>query len=540
MMNRALLLVGLGALLFGLTGLALASPGGWPHQLSPLLQPKAAAQVAPPGDGQQSGQVREFKLAVGRVKWELAPGKVVDAYAFNGQIPGPEIRVTEGDTVRVTVTNTLSEPTTVHWHGVAVPAGMDGVPGLSQEPIPPGGSFTYEFVASSAGTRWYHSHFDEVAQQGGGLVGPLIVEPRKAAAFDREYTVVTGQWIESGGAPLQSPTTPPGTSGGPGGMGGMMGPGGMGGMMGGGSAQQPTPGPGPLPPGPMGPGGGMMGPGGMGGMMGGQGGMMGSGRSFIDTFSINGKTYPNTPPLLVRQGERVRLRLVNTGATETQTFALAGHKLTVTHTDGNPLAKPVETDAVLLGVGERVDVEFTADNPGRWQLRGLMPGQADRGLAIDVVYQGHESDAVQVPAPGTSLRYATYADFAGPPHPTPPDRTYDFTLSGGMMMGPNVWTMNGASYPNTTPIDVRQGERVRIRLFNMSMEDHPMHLHGHSFQVVAIGGRPVDGPIKDTITVRPMEEYEIEFVANNPGTWLFHCHNLQHMGGGLMTEVHYR
>lgn len=270
------------------------------------------------------------------------------------------------------------------------------------------------------------------------------------------------------------------------------------------------------------------------------GGMMGGTRSFIDTFSINGKTYPNAPPLLVRQGERVRLRLVNTGTTETQAFALAGHRLTVTHTDGNPLARPVETEAVLLGVGERVDVEFTANNPGRWQLRGLMPGQAERGLAIDVVYEGAESDPVQLPPPGPSLRFASYANLAGPSHPTSPDRTYDLTLSGGMMMGPNVWTINGQSYPYTQPIDVRPGDRVRIRLFNMSMEDHPMHLHGHSFQVVAMGGRPVDGPIKDTITVRPMEGYEIEFVANNPGTWLFHCHNLQHMDGGLMTEVRYR
>jgi FtsP/CotA-like multicopper oxidase with cupredoxin domain len=108
------------------------------------------------------------------------------------------------------------------------------------------------------------------------------------------------------------------------------------------------------------------------------------------------------------------------------------------------------------------------------------------------------------------------------------------------MMGSDVWTINGRSYPHTDRLEVGPGERVRLKLFNMSMEDHPMHLHGHTFQVVAAGGRPVDGPRKDTLTVRHMEQYEIEFVANNPGTWLFHCHNLQHMAGGLMAEVHYR
>jgi FtsP/CotA-like multicopper oxidase with cupredoxin domain len=106
------------------------------------------------------------------------------------------------------------------------------------------------------------------------------------------------------------------------------------------------------------------------------------------------------------------------------------------------------------------------------------------------------------------------------------------------MMG--AWTINGRTAPTTTPLIVHEGERVRLKLVNQSMQDHPMHLHGHSLQIVAIGGRPVDGPLKDVVTLRPMEAYEVEFVANNPGTWLFHCHNLAHMEGGLLTEVQYQ
>ena len=468
--------------LIGVLGLLLTSP--W-------TAPPAA--VAPPWAGRASGQVRTFRLTVGRIRWELAPGKMIEAYAYNGQVPGPEIRVTEGDTVRVTVTNALTEPTTVHWHGVEVPSGMDGVPKLSQEPILPGGSFTYEFVATPAGTRWYHAHFDELAQQGDGLVGPLIIEPRAATppAPDREYVLVTQEWATT------AATMP----------------------------QQPTP---------------TVPNGGMGGMMG-QGGMMesGAGQPHFDTFTVNGRAYPHTPPLLVRQGEHVRLRLINASATQTQVLGLAGHILTITHTDGNPLAKPVDAQAVLLGVGERADVEFVANHPGHWQLQGLLPGQAAQGLAIDVIYTGHEADPVQGFSPQAQVAFARYADLPGSPHPTQPDRTYDLTLSGGMM-GATTWTINGQSYPRTEPLMVRPGERVRLRLSNMSMQDHPMHLHGHTFQVVAIGGRPVDGPLKDTLTVRPMEQYEIEFVANNPGVWLFHCHNLEHMSGGLMTEVRYR
>ncbi len=502
--TRGVLLAGLVALVVGLLGVGLAARDDLASDLIDLIRSPAQAAVPPPWEGVATGQVSELQLTVGRVPWELKPGNVVEAYAYNGRLPGPELRVTEGDTMRVTVTNELAEPTTIHWHGVELPVGMDGVPRLSQEPIPPGGSFTYEFVATPAGTRWYHAHFNELAQQGGGLVGALIVEPRQATSPppDREHTIVAGEWAAAT-APAVQPTPPTASAAGE--RGGMMGPGGM---------MQP---------------GGMMGP-----------GMMGSGRGqpLFDTFLVNGKAYPHAAPLAVREGERVRLRLVNAGATATQAWALAGHRLTITHADGNLLARPVEAEAMLLGVGERVDVEFVANNPGRWQLRGL-GGYADVGLAVDVVYEGHEGEPAQTFPPGTQFRPTSYADFAGPPRSGGTDRTYELTLSGGMM-GSDVWTINGRSYPDTQPLSVRPGERMRLKLFNMSMEDHPMHLHGHTFQVVGIGGQAVDGPLKDTLNVRHMEQYEIEFLANNPGVWLFHCHNLVHMGGGLMAEVRYR
>src|SRR6266851_4397083 len=441
---------GLVALALGLAGVSFAAAGAVPFLGN--TRP-AAAQPASAPLPQTDGQVRQFQLTVGRTHWELAPGKVVDAYAYNGQVPGPELRVIEGDTVRVTVKNELSEPTTVHWHGVDVPVAMDGVPDTSGPPIAPGGTFTYEFVASPAGNQ-----------------------------------------------ALAVPT--PSATGGMAGMGG--------------------------------------------GMMGNGGGMSSaSARPLFDTFTVNGKAYPSAAPLVVSQGERVRLRLINGSATDTQVFVLAGHRLTVTHSDGNPLAKPVDVDAVPLGVGERADVEFVADNPGRWKLEALMPALSDQGQMVDltdVVYDGHQGDAARDFPADARIRIASYADLSGPPHPAAPDRTYELTLSGGMMMmgmGSDAWTINGRSYPDTPPIEVKVGQRVRLRLFNMSMEDHPMHLHGHTFQLVAVNGRSVDGPLKDTITLRHMEQYDIEFVADNPGTWLFHCHNLVNMMSGLMTQVRY-
>jgi len=472
-------LASLVAVLLGVTGVGPAAPS--------TTQPRrdTGATAAIPSNSNQlaTAQVREFSLTVGRVQWELAPGETTEAYAYNGQVPGPELRVTEGDLVRVRVTNALAEPTTIHWHGVEVPPGMDGVPGLSQEPIKPGGTFTYEFVARPAGTRWYHAHVNELAQQGGGLAGALIIQPRTTtSASQREYVVVAQQW------PARSAEPHSGRSGGMG-------------MMSGG---------------------------------------MGDDSGQADRFSVNGKAYPNSAPLVVRQGERVRLRLINAGTTATQVFALAGHQLIVTHTDGNPLSVPVPVDAVPLGVGERADVEFLASSPGRWQLGSIASGQADRGLGIDVVYQGHEADPIQHPALG-DLQLANYSLMTGGPLPTAkPDRTFQLVLSGGMMSKSGDWTINGRSYPGTEPLAVRPGERVRVRMINMSMEDHPMHIHGHTFQIVAIGDRPVAGPFKDTLNLGHMDSYDIEFVAANPGRWLFHCHNLEHMMGGLMTEVRYQ
>jgi multicopper oxidase len=443
-------------------------------------------EPALPWESHATGNVREFNLTVGRVPLDLEPGSSVQAFAFNGSVPGPELRVTEGDTVRVTVTNTLDEPTTVHWHGVELPLPMDGVAGFSQDPIAPGASFTYDFVAYPAGTRWYHSHFRELLQHGAGLYGALIVEPREPlaqAAPDREYTLFSGEWV-TGVRPTPAPADHQ--------------------RMSHGGAEDVI-----------------------------------AGRPQFKSFAINGRTYAGSTPLLVRQGERVRLRLVNAGVTETQTIALAGHRLTITHSDGNPLAQPIETEALRLGVGERADVEFLADTPGRWQLRSLSPGHLERGLAVDVVYEGHETVPVQGFAPDANPAIASYAEMLGPQHLESPSRVYDVTLSGNYDSGES-WTINGKRYPETDPLELFRGERVRLRLYNASGEDHPMHLHGHAFQVVVANGQPVDGPLKDTLTLRPEERYEVEFVGVNPNVWLFHCHNIVHMGAGMTTEVRYR
>jgi FtsP/CotA-like multicopper oxidase with cupredoxin domain len=442
--------------------------------------------------------------------WELAPGKVIRAWSYNGQVPGPEIRLREGERVRIVLKNNLPEPTTVHWHGVDVPNPMDGVPGVTQAPVRPGETFTYEFEARPAGTRWYHTHTEEHRQLDLGLYAPLIIEPANGDPFpsDREYTLVLDDWATGTGRPL--PSTREGTAGARGSMGGMMGSG-MGRMMEG-----------------------MMGGQGMGGMMG------GGQHPAYDVMTINGKAFPATDPLRVRKGERVRLRLINASADHTHVIRLAGHRLQVTHTDGNPLVEPVAVDAVPIAPSERYDVHFLADRPGAWFLYCAEPGHPGAGEQVTVLYEGHEGRTPDPPAERPrDLNLWLYGLGRGRDvlhAPSGRERTFELTLSGGMM-GSDAWTINGKQYPRTDPLRVRRGDLVRVRFSNMSMEAHPMHLHGQSFKVLAVNGRRLRQPIvKDSVDVDAhMGSVDIEFTAYNPGDWFFHCHKPMHMEGGMIT-----
>jgi FtsP/CotA-like multicopper oxidase with cupredoxin domain len=502
MIARRSLVLGAGATTVTAAVAAMARPfAGGPRV--------AAAADTPPA--------RTIHLEAREVRWELAPGKSVRALAYDGRVPGPELRAKLNERVRIVFTNRLAEPTTIHWHGVDVPNAMDGVPEVTQRAVQPGENFVYEFEARPAGTRWYHTHFHEHRQMDLGLAAPLIIEPAtpEPMAYDREVTLVLDDWA-TGSGPALSPT-PEGTAGGRGRMGGM-----MGGMM---------------------RGGGMMGGRGMGGMMG--GGMMRRGGAShepaYDTMTINGKAHP-AEPLRVRKGERVRLRLINASNEHTHVVRVAGHQLHVTHTDGNPLETPVAVDAIPIAPSERYDAVLIAEHPGAWLLHCTQPGHARAGEQMLVLYDGY---AGARPAPADpsldGLRLWQYGLGRGRASLSPAagaTRTFEQTLSGGMM-GSDVWTINGKVWPRTDPLPLKRGERAVVRFRNMSMEAHPMHLHGQSFRVLTINGAPADAPlVKDSIDVDGhMGSAVVEFTAHNPGDWLLHCHKPMHMDGGMISLV---
>lgn len=448
--------------------------------------------------------MREHTLTAERFELELA-GRAVPTWVYGGEVPGRELRLTEGETLRVRVENRLPAQTTIHWHGIPLVNEMDGVPNVTQPPIEPGESFTYEFVVPAAGSYMYHSHVG--LQLDRGLYGPLVVESRNEdLSYDREYTLMLDDWLD-------------GVSGTPGDTldelqqsGGMMGEG-------------------------------------MGGMDGMGGGMMGGERETPGAVSyplylINGRPPEDPATLEVRRGERVRLRLMNPSADTIFRFAVAGHRLAVTHADGQPV-EHTEVDAVQLGMGERYDVLLEADSPGVWQVAAAPEGKDGLGRAVLRYAESSQTSpprAEQRPAEldGRLLAYGDLRASGRDSFPSDgllggPDRTHELTLSGGM--GDYTWSIDGQRYPDAEPLSVREGEWVRFEMQNRSMMWHPMHLHGHFFKIHNGTG---NGPFKDTVLVEPhMGTMTFDFVADNPGEWFFHCHNLYHLDTGMARVVSY-
>ncbi|MDP9017186.1 MAG: multicopper oxidase domain-containing protein, partial [Candidatus Eremiobacteraeota bacterium] len=261
---------------------------------------------------------------------------------------------------------------------------------------------------------------------------------------------------------------------------------------------------------------------------------------------INGASYPATKGLRVKVGQRVRLRILNANPTQTRYVRLAGHRLRVTHGDGNSLAQPLEVDALRVGVAERYDAWFEVTKPGAWLLQGIASDPLQFEQATVVYTDGMEHATPQGNSQSLEdVDYFTYEKAAGvSASPFAPNAKIhkEFTIGGGAY-GSNKWTLNGKTYPNTEKIYVDRGDRVSIRFTNKTDMDHPMHLHGHTFDIVEIDGKALVRPLaKDISLVRANGgTLTWQFVADSAaGRWLLHCHNDIHMMDGMMTEVVYR
>jgi len=444
--------------------------------------------------------IREIGLTAAPTTIDLG-GRTVDTWAYDGAVPGREVRVRAGEVLRARVINHLPEPTTIHWHGLALRNDMDGVPGLTQEPIAAGASFTYEFVVPDPGTFWFHPHFG--MQLDRGLYTPLVVEDRaEPGRYDRELTIVLDDWSSDLG-PTPEETLQGLRSGGMG-------------MGGGAMAMASSP------------------------LLGGDAGDVN-----YPLFVVNGRQATNPAILDAKAGERIRLRILNAASDTAFRVALGGHRLTVTHTDGFPV-EPVTVDAVLVGMSERYDVTVTVAGNGTFPLVALAEGKAAQGLAVLRAGSGSTPPADVHPAEldGRLLQLSELrADKAVALTPRGPDRVHEVALGGPGQQGYR-WTINGKAVEKESDVlkdakvlEARQGQRIRLVFDNQTTMFHPMHLHGHTFQVVGPAGAA--GPRKDSMIVRPKERISVDFDANNPGQWLIHCHNLYHQSAGMHSVLSY-
>ena len=440
---------------------------------------------------------------------EIAPGRIISATTYNGQFPGPLLRLKEGQPATIDIYNETDTPEQLHWHGQMVPVDVDGASEEGTPFIPAHGNRRITFTPRPAGFRFYHTHnragANLAAGQYSGEVGPVYIEGRQELdGHDREVFLVLKEFEPtfSRGGDMPQNFLPPvevaalkeqGES-----------------AMKASLAK----------------------------------GMAHGYEVGYRSFTINGRMLGHGEPIRVKAGERVLLHVLNGSATEIRSLALPGHSFRVVALDGNPVPNPARVPALWIGTAERVSAIVEMNHPGVWILGDLDDDDRHHGMGIVVEYAGQKGKGQWVKPAPYHWNYLHFAK-AGTGTP-PPDETFDMIVAkdNAAEEGFNRWTINGASYPMTgemapASFHLKQGKRYRIRMRNASDDIHPIHLHRHSFELTKIFGKSSAGIFKDVVMLGGYQEAEIDFVADNPGLTLFHCHQQLHMDFGFMTLFDY-
>jgi FtsP/CotA-like multicopper oxidase with cupredoxin domain len=453
-----------------------------PEEAKPLGQPEGwndQIRLREPVDLNPDPNVLEINLEARVQDLEILPGTRTPAWTYDGALPGPLLRAKVGDRLVVHFRNSLPEPTTIHWHGLRIPAAMDGVPDHTRGAIPPGGSFDYDFVLPDAGTYWYHPHFASAAQVGDGLYGPIVVEdPSEPSGLGDESVLVLSDMSVRSDGTLEPPD----------------------------------------------------GGGDFGTLFGREGNL----------HLVNGKLNPT---LTLRAGMRQRWRIINAAKSRYEQLSLAETSFVRIGGEGGLMAEPQATDTLLLTPGQRVDVVFEPRSSAA--VAGLLPLRwkaYDRGFGT--AFNRPDEDIMQLAfADGPSARAEPLPSLSRDVPPlvaegaTPVDitLTLDTKASGGLAMG-----INGVPSWQAEELMASVGERQLWSVQNTFDWDHPFHLHGFFFQVLDESGVPPSvAEWRDTVnvpvggTLRFLVQYD-----ERPGTWMFHCHILDHADAGMMGMLH--
>jgi FtsP/CotA-like multicopper oxidase with cupredoxin domain len=418
----------------------------------------------------------DVALEIAPYTLEASPKHHIRTVAYDGQVPGPLLRMRQGQQQTVEIQNHSTEPEVVHWHGLFLPPEIDGAMEEGTPMIAPGASVRYTLNPDPPGFRWFHTHTfagkDLSKAQYGGQHGFLLIEPRNhPGSYDREVFLALHDWsghFEGGDDGFMNPV--------------------------------------------------------------------------YDVSTINGKVLGFGEPVQVKQGERVLVHVLNSSPTEVHWIALAGHSFHVIALDGNEVARPQIVNMLRLAPAERVSAIVEMNNPGVWVLGEVRKHVQAAGMGIVIEYAGAAGKPVWTQP--ESLAW-DYRQFAAPNETNPPsmdvnriELVFDSKFQGHG--SEERWLINGKSYPQTEEPVLQAGQRYRLVLKNQSMDDHPLHLHRHTFEVRMIEGVDgLQGLRKDVVLVPAKSTAEVEFVANNPGRTLFHCHQQDHMDRGFMMVFRY-
>jgi FtsP/CotA-like multicopper oxidase with cupredoxin domain len=423
----------------------------------------------------------DYTLQIEPMNLELAPGKTIKTFGYNGTVPGPVLRMREGQSVNIDVTNNTDVSDIVHWHGLYLPALADGAMEEGSPMVEMGRTRRYTFTAKPAGTRWYHSHDvagkDLTRSLYSGMYGFLIIEPsNNPGRYDREVLLAAHHWEPRWVSMQDIRKGPPPDNG--------------------------------L-------------------------------EVLYASASFNDKMLGHGEPIRVRQGERVLFRLLNASPTQNITVALAGHRFTVITLDGNPVPTQRTVDSIFLAPAERADAIVEMNNPGVWIFGGIKEDDRKMGLGTVVEYANARGEPQWQDPASSAWDYTIFGDDHAVP---PPDHQLQlvFEKIPGGRGGYNRWTLNSLSWPESNPLLTTEvGKRYRLVMTNQSGDNHPVHLHRHTFELTKIGDKPTAGIMKDTVNMTRFSSVQIDFVADDPGPALFHCHHQDHQDEGFMGLVTY-
>jgi FtsP/CotA-like multicopper oxidase with cupredoxin domain len=480
----------------------IAQPNS-PQRGDPGNAPSTASN--PGSRSEQDTEKADYVLRIATGLVELADKQIVSTTLYNGQFPGPLLRFKEGQRTVVDIHNDTDTPELVHWHGQMIPTDVDGASEEGTPFVPAKGMRRIAFAPKPSGFRFYHTHVPAGSDLNRGTytaqAGPVYIEPKdNLGAYDREVFLVMKEFVPSfsrggdmamdmlAGGPVEALQQIGKTAD---------------------EEAKGTP----------------------------KGFEVG-----YELFSINGRMLGQGDPIRVKQGERVLFHVLNASATEIRSLALPGHVFRVVALDGNPVPTPAEVPVLWLGTAERVSAIVEMNHPGVWVLGDLADDDRGHGMGIVVEYAGRAGAPQWVKPKPFRWDYGRFGKTGGVP--ATPDETIEMTIvkRNAAAHGFNVWTLNGVAFSMETmkPMyTVHQGRRYRLKFRNASDDVHPLHLHRHSFELTRIGGKPTAGVMKDVVMLGGFQEVEFDFVADNPGLTLFHCHQQLHMDFGFMALFNY-